>query len=115
MPAHLLRFHDIGDGVRLAMDAHRVTTQAHMTCRIDRLSNDHGIVLRISGRITGEDLEVLRRALSEGRIVAVELAEVALVDRDAVRFLAVVEAQGIELRQGAAYIGEWILRERDRF
>ena len=35
-----------------------------MTCRIDRLSIEQGAVLRISGRITGEDLDVLRIALA---------------------------------------------------
>jgi anti-anti-sigma regulatory factor len=59
-----------------------------MTCRIDRLSIEQGVVLRISGRITGEDLHVLRTALEEGRIVAIDLTEVELVDRDAVKLLA---------------------------
>ena len=51
-----------------------------MTCRIDRLSIEQGAVLRISGRITGEDLDVLRIALEEGRVVALDLTEVELVD-----------------------------------
>ena len=55
-----------------------------MTCRIDRLSIEQGVALRISGRIAGEDLEVLRTALEEGRVVAIDLTEVELVDRDAV-------------------------------
>ena len=59
-----------------------------MTCRIDRLSIEQGVVLRISGRIPGEDLDVLRTALEEGRVVAIDLTEVELVDRDAVTFLA---------------------------
>ena len=85
-----------------------------MTCRIDRLSIEQGVVLRISGRIAGEDLEVLRTALEEGRVVALDLAEVELVDRDAVKFLALTEANGIELRNCPAYIREWITRERGR-
>lgn len=85
-----------------------------MTCRIDRLSIEQGAVLRISGRITGEDLEVLRSALEESRVVAIELAEVELVDRDAVEFLALNEANGIELRHCPAYIREWVTRERGR-
>ena len=85
-----------------------------MTCRIDRLSIEQGVVLRISGRIAGEDLEVLRTALEESRVVAIELAEVELVDRDAVEFLALSEANGIELRNCPAYIREWITRERGR-
>jgi len=85
-----------------------------MTCRIDRLWIEQGVALRISGRIVGEDLEVLRTALEEIRVVAIELAEVELVDRDAVEFLALSEANGIALRNCPAYIREWITRERRR-
>jgi hypothetical protein len=85
-----------------------------MTCRIDRLSMEHGIVLRVSGRITGEALEVLRTALEESSVVAVELAEVELVDREAVKLLVLNEANGIELRDCPGYIREWITRERNR-
>jgi hypothetical protein len=85
-----------------------------MTCRIDRLSIEQGVVLRISGRITGEDLHVLRTALEEGRIVAIDLTEVELVDRDAVKLLARTEGNGIELRHSPAYIREWVTSERSR-
>ncbi len=85
-----------------------------MTCRIDRLSLEPGEVLRISGRITGEDLAVLRTALEEGRVVAIDLTEVELADRDAVEFLALAEANGIAFRNCPAYIREWITRERGR-
>ncbi len=85
-----------------------------MTCRIDRLSIEQRVVLRISGRIAGEDLEVLRTALAESRVVAIELAEVELVDRAAVELLALNEANGIELRHCPAYIREWVTRERRR-
>jgi hypothetical protein len=84
-----------------------------VTCRIDRFPTDQGLVLRISGRITGEDLDLLRTALDDGSVVAVELAELELVDRDAMKLLAVNEANGIELRHCPAYIREWIRSERD--
>jgi anti-anti-sigma regulatory factor len=85
-----------------------------MTCRIDRLPIEQGAVLRISGRITGEDLDVLRIALEEGRVVALDLTEVELVDCDAVKLLARTEGNGIELRHSPAYIREWVTRERGR-
>ena len=85
-----------------------------MTCRIDRLSIEQGEVLRISGRITGEDLDVLRTALEEGRVVAIDLTEVELVDRDAVKLLAHTSGTGIELRHCPGYIREWVTRERGR-
>ena len=61
-----------------------------------------------------EDLDVLRTALEEGRVVAIDLTEVELVDRDAVKLLAHTEANGIELRHCPAYIREWVTRERGR-
>jgi hypothetical protein len=85
-----------------------------MTCRIDRLSIEQGLVLRISGRLTGEDLDVLRTALEEGRVVALDLTEVELADRDAVTFLARAQGNGIELRHCPAYIREWVTSERGR-
>jgi hypothetical protein len=80
-----------------------------MTCRIDRLWTEQGPVLYISGRVAAEDLEVIRTALG-GRRVVIELAEVGLVDRDAVMFLARIEAEGIELRGCPAYIRERLPR-----
>ena len=85
-----------------------------MTYRIDRVFSEQGVVLRISGGITGEDLDVLRTALEEGRVVEIDLTEVELADRDAVMLLARTERNGIELRHGPAYIREWVTRERDR-
>lgn len=83
-----------------------------MTLRIDRLSTEHGLVLYISGQIATGDLEVIRTALNPPRVVALELGEVELVNRDAVKLLAQAEAEGIELRNCPAYIRTWITMER---
>lgn len=83
-----------------------------MTCRIDRLSTEQGLLLCISGRLTAEDLGVVRTELDGRRVVAIALAEVQLVDRDAVKLLAHAEAKGIELKSCPAYIREWITNER---
>ena len=83
-----------------------------MTCRIDRITTDLGLVLRVTGRITRDDLDVLRAAIKDGSVVAVELSELELIDRDALKLLATYEANGIELRHCPAYIREWITRER---
>lgn len=84
-----------------------------MTCRIDRVSTEHGLLLCISGRLTAEDLQVVRDELDGRPVVAVALAEVELVDRDAVKLLAEAEAKGIELKSCPAYIREWITNERE--
>jgi hypothetical protein len=90
----------------------RVTLQ--MSFRIDRLMcGQEVVILRVSGRIQAENLDTLRNALGRqnGRIV-IDLEEVALVDREAVAFLALSEIDGIELRNCPAYIREWIDREK---
>jgi hypothetical protein len=84
-----------------------------MTFRIDRLATEHGLGLYISGQLAAEDLEVVRTALDQRRVVAIELADVELANRDAVKLLAQAEAEGIELRSCPAYIREWITNERE--
>lgn len=92
---------------------HPGSRHATMTCRIDRVLIEQGVVLRISGRMTGEDhLDVLRTALEEARVVAIDLTEVELADRDAVTLLGRIERGGIELRHCPTYIREWVARER---
>jgi hypothetical protein len=87
-----------------------------MTCRIDRVvTNDQGVILHISGQITGQDVDTVRAALEqEDKRVAVDLKEVLLVDAEAVKFLAFCEIRGIELRNSPAYIREWVAREKAR-
>src|SRR5579864_351023 len=85
-----------------------------MTCRIDRVVIGRGrLILHISGRITGKDVELFRRLIEQERsVVAIDLKDVLLVDRDAIRLLALSELNGVELRNCPAYIREWVTRER---
>jgi hypothetical protein len=85
-----------------------------MACRIDRLRADSDfVVLRISGRITQDDVPVLGAAIDQERgALAIDLTEVGLVDGDTVNLLAVSEGRGIELRNCPPYIREWVDRER---
>jgi hypothetical protein len=94
------------------------TLRQHMAMpfRIERLvSGEDLVVLRLSGRMHAEHVDMLRGllGLEEARVV-LDLREVTLVDREAVSFLARSEAQGVELRNCAAYIREWVDRERPR-
>ena len=85
-----------------------------MTCRIDRLVTGEDLaILRISGGITGEDVAMLRALLEQERSrVALDLKDVLLVDREAVKLLAFHESNGAELRNCSSYIREWVTRER---
>lgn len=57
-------------------------------------------------------LRELLRSESPGHSLVLDLEDVKLVDRDAVRFLGQIEAEGAELRNCSAFIREWILQER---
>ena len=85
-----------------------------MSCRIDRVvSAEHLVVLLISGRITGEHVDMLRGVLEqEAGGFAIDLKNVLLVDREAVKLLALSETNGAQLRNCPPYIREWVTRER---
>lgn len=82
--------------------------------KIQRSSNA-GVVFTLIGRIEIEDIAELQRLLSleiSGSPLALDLEEVTLIDRDAVKFLANCEAGSIKLENCPAYIREWIGREK---
>jgi len=83
-----------------------------MSCRIDRLViGEDLVILRISGRIAGQDVDMLRALLEQERsAVAIDLKDVLLVDREAVKLLARSESNGAELRNCSPYIREWVTR-----
>jgi len=88
--------------------------EATMSCRIDRrVIGEDLVVLCISGRITGQHVEMLRDLLEEeADALAIDLKNVSLVDREAVKLLACCETNGTELRNCPLYIREWVTRER---
>ena len=85
-----------------------------MSCRVDRVVTAENLVLLlVSGRITGEHVDMLRSVLEQEPVgFAIDLKCVLLVDREAVTLLALSEANGTELRNCPPYIREWITRER---
>ena len=85
-----------------------------MSCRIDRVvSAENLVVLFVSGRITGEHVDMLQGVLErESGGFAIDLKNVLLVDREAVKLLALTEDRGIELRNCPPYVREWVTRER---
>jgi ABC-type transporter Mla MlaB component len=84
--------------------------------RIQRYSN-RGVVFSLSGRIETEDVAELQRLLSleaASQTIAIDLQDITLVDREAVKFLARCEAESIGLENCPAYVHEWIAAERYR-
>jgi len=83
--------------------------------KIQRSANDK-VVFTLSGRIEAEDVAELQRLFDfegEGDHLTLDLKDVTLLDRDAVKFLARREADGIQLDNCPAYIREWIEREKE--
>jgi len=79
-----------------------------------RRSSAGEAVFTLSGRMNAEnigELESLLESEMAGRRVALDLEDLTLVDREAVRFLAGREAEGTVLKNCPRYIREWIVRE----
>jgi hypothetical protein len=59
------------------------------------------------------ELKNLIDSEAAGRRIVLDLKELTLVDRGAVRFLEQCDSDGIRLDNCPQYIREWIARERD--
>ncbi|HKM81225.1 MAG TPA: hypothetical protein VJY15_09730 [Candidatus Acidoferrum sp.] len=82
--------------------------------RIQRTINGE-VVFALSGRLDAENLGELYTVLgteAEGRRIVLDLKDLTLVDRDAVKFLERCEADSVKLKNCPAYIREWIEREK---
>jgi len=80
--------------------------------KIQRATDGTTTVLTVSGRLDAENINELRQSLDilpEGDPVALDLADLLLADREAIRFLGDREASGhIVLRHCPAYIRTWL-------
>ena len=96
------------------LERNGAVTLPAMTCRIKRAVDENNrVVLSVSGQITGNDVDLLRTLLEEeGDAVALDLKDVLLVDRVAIKLLAVRESKGVELRNCPAYVREWVTKEK---
>jgi anti-anti-sigma regulatory factor len=86
-----------------------------MTFKIERSLQDGCCVLTLSGRIQAEQVSELKQMFElekDNPRVVLDLQEVRLADREAVRFLGNCEAAGMKLENCPAYIREWIDREK---
>jgi hypothetical protein len=82
--------------------------------RISRSSNGQ-VVFKLSGRMGLEEiakLETLIRSEASGRHIVLDLKDVTLAGQDAITFLDRCEIDNITLKNCAAYVREWITRQR---
>ena len=82
--------------------------------KIKRAANGE-VVFTLSGRLDAEnvaELTTLFGSEPKGRSIVLDLKDLTLVDREAVRFLKSCETDSTQIKNCPAYIREWITRER---
>lgn len=72
------------------------------------------MLLRVSGWITGENVDTLRRVLEQEKSSALilDLKDVRLAESEAIKLLAIYESKGARIDDCPLYIRERIRRER---
>jgi len=86
-----------------------------MTLKIEKSKRQESTVYSLVGRFEAEHIEELEDLLGlqkEARQVVLDLQEVRLADREAVKFLARCEAGGVQLENCPAYIRQWVGKEK---
>ena len=80
--------------------------------KIQRSSNGQ-IIFTLIGRMKAErvaELKALLKSETGTQQIVLDLKDLTLVDRDAVRFLENCEADGIKIKNCPAYVREWMER-----
>jgi anti-anti-sigma regulatory factor len=85
-----------------------------MTLRIERSERQGSTVLTLSGRMQAQQVSELKELFGrDHRNIILDLRDLRLADRDAVRFLRGCEADGMKVENCPAYLREWMDREKD--
>jgi hypothetical protein len=85
-----------------------------MTLRIERSVRQGTMVFTLSGHMKAQEVAELKALFdADCRTIVLDLRDVRLADRDAVKFLRDCEADGMKLENCPAYVREWIDREKD--
>ena len=86
-----------------------------MVLKIERQVTSSGTILVLSGRVGSDDVQMLKACMDDGEpVIALDLAQVFLVNLDAVRFFAECEKRGIELRKCRPHLRAWVHIEKPR-
>ena len=87
-----------------------------MAFRIETAARGRFRVFTLSGRIEKQavaELNKLFQSQAEWQDIVLDLKDVGVVDREAMRFFARCEADGVQLENCTPYIREWMEREKD--
>jgi len=81
-------------------------------------TSDRTVVFAVSGQLGSDHVNELCQLVDDepaGSVIVLDLTDLVLADRDAVRFLREYEARGrVVLRNCPAYIRMWRVGENDR-
>jgi hypothetical protein len=100
---------------RLLYEGTSLVVESGQMLKIQRATNNQ-VVFTLSGRMNAENVSELKGLIeseARGRCIVLDLNDLTLVDRDAVKFLDRCETDSIKLENCPAYIREWIERERE--
>jgi hypothetical protein len=100
---------------RHAADSGKGPRTYPMTLKIEKLVRSGSTVFVLSGRLEAEhigELEGLFELRNDTPTIVVDMREVRLADRGAVKFLARCETDGVRLENCPAYIREWMGKEK---
>ena len=85
-----------------------------MTLRIERSARERFTMFTLSGRMETEHVVELKELFDHDyRNIILDLQDLRLADRDAVRFLKGCEKDGMKLQNCPEYVREWMDREKD--
>jgi predicted metal-binding protein len=86
-----------------------------MTLRIERSVRQGFVVFTLSGHMKAEEVAELKTLFdADYRTIVLDLRDVRLADRDAVKFLRDCEAGGMKLENCPEYVREWMEREKNK-
>jgi hypothetical protein len=86
-----------------------------MAFRIETAARGRFTVFILSGHVETQAISELRRLCEQQtdcRHIIVDLKDVSLVDREAMRFFMRCEADGVKLENCTPYIREWMEKEK---
>jgi hypothetical protein len=81
-------------------------------------TSDRTVVFTVSGQLGSDNVNELCQLVDDepaGSVIVLDLTDLVLADRDAVRFLREYEARGrVVLRNCPAYVRTWMAGENDQ-
>jgi hypothetical protein len=87
--------------------------RATLTIKIERVSENGEIRFSLSGELRSEEVGQINAEIAKVLPkIALDCAELWVVDIDGLRWLKACEAVGIKVEKCAPYIREWMLQEK---